>query len=122
MSVQLPDSRNENILIHVGGELLPREDAKISVFDSAVQGGDAVEAKLLPLHPDLVPAEHRHRAGEKIADLLCPCGPRTQQKAGKKCRAAKHAEIIGRNRALEKRPGRDVEVWPWTAPAGLPVA
>ncbi|MXX15225.1 MAG: branched-chain-amino-acid transaminase [Gemmatimonadetes bacterium] len=40
--MQLPDPRNENILIHIGGELLPREDAKISVFDSAVQGGDAV--------------------------------------------------------------------------------
>ncbi|MYC16699.1 MAG: branched-chain-amino-acid transaminase [Gemmatimonadetes bacterium] len=40
--MQLPDPRNENILIHVGGELLPREDAKISVFDSSVQGGDAV--------------------------------------------------------------------------------
>ncbi len=42
MAIQLPDPRNENILIYVGGELLPREDAKISVFDSAVQGGDAV--------------------------------------------------------------------------------
>ena len=42
MSIQLPDPRNENILIYVGGELLPREDAKISVFDSSVQGGDAV--------------------------------------------------------------------------------
>ena len=42
MSIQLPDPRNENILVHVGGEILPREDAKISVFDSAVQGGDAV--------------------------------------------------------------------------------
>ena len=42
MSPQLPDSRNENILIHVGGQLLPREDAKVSVFDSSVQGGDAV--------------------------------------------------------------------------------
>ena len=42
MSVQLPDPRNETILIYVGGDLLPREDAKISVFDSAVQGGDAV--------------------------------------------------------------------------------
>ncbi|MYD64190.1 MAG: branched-chain-amino-acid transaminase [Gemmatimonadetes bacterium] len=40
--MQLPDPRNENIHIHIGGELLPREDAKISVFDSAVQGGDAV--------------------------------------------------------------------------------
>ncbi|MTI41582.1 aminotransferase class IV [Fulvivirga lutimaris] len=40
--IKLPDSRNENILININGELLPREEAKISVFDSAVQGGDAV--------------------------------------------------------------------------------
>ncbi len=36
------DPRNSNILIYVGDRLLPREQAKISVFDSAVQGGDAV--------------------------------------------------------------------------------
>ncbi|MFN8487505.1 MAG: branched-chain-amino-acid transaminase [Caldilineaceae bacterium] len=42
MQPKLPDPRNENILIHVGGELLPREEAKVSVFDSSVQGGDAV--------------------------------------------------------------------------------
>ena len=42
MEPKLPDARNENILIHVNGELLPREDAKISVFDSLVQGGDGV--------------------------------------------------------------------------------
>jgi branched-chain amino acid aminotransferase len=42
MKLKLPDSRNENILIHVAGQLLPRAQAKISVFDSAVQGGDAV--------------------------------------------------------------------------------
>jgi branched-chain amino acid aminotransferase len=36
------DPRNEHILIHVGGRLLPREEARVSVFDSAVQGGDAV--------------------------------------------------------------------------------
>lgn len=29
-------------MIHVGGELLPRADAKVSVFDSIVQGGDGV--------------------------------------------------------------------------------
>jgi branched-chain amino acid aminotransferase group I len=28
--------------VHVGGKLVPREEAKVSVFDSAVQGGDAV--------------------------------------------------------------------------------
>ena len=39
---QLPDPRNVDIKVYVGGELLSRKDAKISVFDSAVQGGDAV--------------------------------------------------------------------------------
>jgi branched-chain amino acid aminotransferase len=34
--------KNENIIIHVGGELKPRAEAKVSVFDSSVQGGDAV--------------------------------------------------------------------------------
>jgi branched-chain amino acid aminotransferase len=34
--------RNSTIKIHVGGKLLPREEAKVSVFDSVVQGGDAV--------------------------------------------------------------------------------
>lgn len=34
--------KNANIKVHVGGRLLPREEARISVFDSAVQGGDAV--------------------------------------------------------------------------------
>jgi branched-chain amino acid aminotransferase group I len=40
--VQLPDPRNAQILVHVGGQLLPRDEAKVSVFDSSVQGGDAV--------------------------------------------------------------------------------
>jgi branched-chain amino acid aminotransferase group I len=39
---RLPDPRNASIWVHVGGELLPREQAKVSVFDSVVQGGDAV--------------------------------------------------------------------------------
>jgi branched-chain amino acid aminotransferase len=34
--------KNSNIKIHVGGKLVSREDAKVSVFDSSVQGGDAV--------------------------------------------------------------------------------
>jgi branched-chain amino acid aminotransferase len=40
--LQKYDPRNANIKVHVGGKLLPREDAKVSVFDSSVQGGDAV--------------------------------------------------------------------------------
>lgn len=34
--------RNASISVYIGGKLLPREDAKVSVFDSSVQGGDAV--------------------------------------------------------------------------------
>ncbi len=40
--LNLPDPRNADILVHVNGELLPRAEAKVSVFDSVVQGGDAV--------------------------------------------------------------------------------
>ena len=36
------DPKNENIQIFVGGKLYPRNEAKVSVFDSSVQGGDAV--------------------------------------------------------------------------------
>ncbi len=39
---ELPDPRNASILVHVGGALVPRGEAKVSVFDSSVQGGDAV--------------------------------------------------------------------------------
>lgn len=38
----LPVPMNEQILVWVGDELLPRENAKVSVFDSIVQGGDGV--------------------------------------------------------------------------------
>lgn len=40
--IQYYDNRNKNIKIWINGELIHREKAKISVFDSAVQGGDAV--------------------------------------------------------------------------------
>ena len=37
-----PDPRNRDIVVFVNGELVPRANAKVSVFDSSVQGGDAV--------------------------------------------------------------------------------
>ena len=39
---RLQDPRNADVLVFVGDRLLPREMAKVSVLDSAVQGGDAV--------------------------------------------------------------------------------
>jgi len=40
--IQQFDTRNKDIKVWINGELLHRDQAKISVFDSAVQGGDAV--------------------------------------------------------------------------------
>lgn len=39
---ELPDPRNADIQVWVGKGLVPRAEAKVSVFDSVVQGGDAV--------------------------------------------------------------------------------
>ncbi|WCJ43194.1 D-aminoacid aminotransferase-like PLP-dependent enzymes superfamily protein [Euphorbia peplus] len=39
---ELPFPQNEKLLAWVGDEILPRESAKVSVFDSIVQGGDSV--------------------------------------------------------------------------------
>lgn len=40
--LQQLNPKNKDLKIYVNGELLHRDDAKISVFDSVVQGGDAV--------------------------------------------------------------------------------
>lgn len=38
----LPDKRNEEVLIYINGELKPRAEAKISVFDSGYLVGDGI--------------------------------------------------------------------------------
>ena len=38
----LADARNEDVLVYVNGELFPRHEAKISVFDSGFLLGDGV--------------------------------------------------------------------------------
>ena len=45
------DPRNENIQISINGELFPRAEAKVSVFDSGYVLGDGVwaEASSVPL-------------------------------------------------------------------------
>jgi len=53
------DPRNEGILIHVGGRLLPRDQARVSVFDSSVQGGDAVWEGLR-VYPEGIVCLRRH--------------------------------------------------------------
>lgn len=41
-NITLSDQRNEDIKVWIDGTLYPRQEAKVSVFDSVVQGGDAV--------------------------------------------------------------------------------
>ena len=36
------NEKNKDILVYINGNLVPRSEAKVSVFDSVVQGGDAV--------------------------------------------------------------------------------
>src|SRR4051794_18831465 len=55
------DERNRDVLININGELLHRDRAGISPFDSAVQGGDAVweglrlyDGRIFKLHEHLV--------------------------------------------------------------------
>ena len=38
----VPDPRNEQILIYVDGDLVPRVEAKVSVYDSGFMVGDGV--------------------------------------------------------------------------------
>jgi branched-chain amino acid aminotransferase group I len=40
--MNVPDSRNLDIVVCINGKLVPRQEARVSVFDSVVQGGDAV--------------------------------------------------------------------------------
>ncbi len=72
---ELPDPRNAKILVHVGGRLVPRDEAKVSVFDSSVQGGDAVweglrvyDGRIFKLeeHLDRLEASARAMAFERV--------------------------------------------------------
>ncbi len=40
--LQQYDPRNQDLIVNINGELVHRDQAGISPFDSAVQGGDAV--------------------------------------------------------------------------------
>src|SRR6267143_2609712 len=42
LMLQKSDERNRNLIVNINGQLVHRDKAGISPFDSAVQGGDAV--------------------------------------------------------------------------------
>src|SRR6201999_2699677 len=79
------DERNRNLIVNINGELVHRDIAGISPFDSAVQGGDAVweglrlyNGRIFKLHEHLDRLERSARAlsfvdlppREKIVDEI----------------------------------------------------
>src|SRR6201984_1960809 len=63
------DERNRNLIVNINGELMHRDKAGISPFDSAVQGGDAVweglrlyNGRIFKLHEHLDRLERSARA------------------------------------------------------------
>jgi branched-chain amino acid aminotransferase len=63
------DERNRNLIVNINGELVHRDKAGISPFDSAVQGGDAVweglrlyDCRIFKLHEHLDRLERSARA------------------------------------------------------------
>ena len=64
------DDRNEKILIYVNGELVPRNEAKISVFDSGYLVGDGIW-EALRLHDDVLVFldEHLNRLWQGAATI-----------------------------------------------------
>lgn len=64
------DERNANIKIFINGELLPRDDAKISVFDSGYLVGDGIWEALRLHHDKLVFLDlHLNRMWEAAATI-----------------------------------------------------
>jgi branched-chain amino acid aminotransferase len=63
------DERNRNLIVNINGHLMHRDEARISPFDSAVQGGDAVweglrlyNGRIFKLHEHLDRLERSARA------------------------------------------------------------
>ena len=51
--MQQYDPRNADIMVYVGKKLVHRNEARVSVFDSAVQAGDAVSETIRMYHGNL---------------------------------------------------------------------
>src|SRR5436189_2048532 len=79
------DPKNRDLIVNINGELVHRDKAGVSPFDSAVQGGDAVweglrlyDGRIFKLHEHLTRLRHSAEAlafaeippDEKIIDAI----------------------------------------------------
>lgn len=65
------NEKNRDLIVNINGRLLPRDDAGISPFDSAVQGGDAIWEGLRLYHGRIFKLhEHLDRLARSAGALL----------------------------------------------------
>ena len=114
----LPDDRNERVLIYLNGQLVPRAEAKISVFDSGFLIGDGVCLWIAPLaivkeiatHADQDSGDHRHPAiiprcnlaGEGQCMLGWRCGFIHQKATESRRDALATSHLVGNGRNMSK--------------------
>ena len=78
--MSIPDPRNCDIVVFVNGELVPRAKAAVSVFDSSVQGGDAVWEGLRVYNGRIAALDgHLQRLQDSAKALLFEVVPSTDE-------------------------------------------
>src|SRR5437762_5824372 len=111
------DERNRDLIVNINGQLMHRDKAGISPFDSAVQGGDAVweglrlyDGRIFKLHEHLDRLERSAHAlsfaeipsREKIVEEL------KRTLAANKMRDGVHIRLtLSRGRSEERRVGKE---------------
>ena len=87
--LQALDERNLDVIVNVGGRLTHRNEAAVSPFDSAVQGGDAVWEGLRLYQGRIFRlAEHLarlRRSAKALAFEPCPPTRRSPSRCGRPC-------------------------------------
>jgi branched-chain amino acid aminotransferase len=111
----LPDPRNEEILIYINGDLLPRAEAKISVFDSGFLIGDGVW-EAVRLHDGVLVFldEHLDRLYQGAAAIGLEIGLTRQELTAALYRTVKANAMVSNvhvrfmiTRGLKKTPSQD---------------
>ena len=97
--------KNKNILVYVGDKLYKREEAKVSVFDSTVQNGDAVWEGLR-VYPEGIVCLDKHLTRiHEGAKALAYEGVPSKEEIKKAIKQT--LDAMGRKRAARKMASKD---------------
>ena len=108
------DERNRDLIVNINGQLMHRDKAGISPFDSAVQGGDAVweglrlyDGRIFKLHEHL---DRLERSARALSFAEIPSREKIVEEFLPKDGEGKYApeQVAGAFEALEERVVRDL--------------